>query len=272
MIAHGVIARLVFLIGLLLAFAAQAQPCDPCTLPNGAYRAIPPPGWDGKRALPLLMFVHGWQSDAKSTLADDDVTGPAARQGFLLIVPEGLNKAWHFRGTGREGRDDLGFLRVVLADAAAHFPVDRTLVAAAGFSIGASMVWDLACHAASGITAFLPLSGGFWEPMPTQCEAGPVNLRQTHGLADPTFPLSGRPIGRNMRQGDVRRGLAILRAADACTDNPEPIREAGDLTCETWKSCAGGRRLQLCLHAGGHMIEAAHLEAGLRWARGLAAR
>ena len=264
--------RAFLLLGLLFAFAAQAQPCDPCALPNGAYRAIPPPGWDGKRALPLLMFVHGWQSDAKSTLADDDVTGPAARQGFLLIVPEGLNKAWHFHGAGRDGRDDLSFLQSVLADAEARFPVDRKLVVASGFSIGASMVWDLACHAAIGITAFLPLSGGFWEPMPDHCTAGPVNLRQTHGMADATFPLSGRPIGRTMRQGDVRRGLAILRATDACTDSAMAARDAGDLTCETWQSCASGRRLQLCLHGGGHMIEAAHLESGLSWARGLSAR
>ena len=184
------------LVLLLIAGAAAAQPCDVCRLPDGQYRTMPPPGWDGKRPLPLLLFLHGWQSSAEATLADADVTGPSGRQGFLLVAPDGLGKSWHFRGNNAGGRDDIAFLRAVLADVETRFPIDRHLVVAGGFSIGASMVWDLACHASSGFSAFLPLSGGFWEPMPDHCTAGPVNLRQTHGMADATFPLSGRPIGR----------------------------------------------------------------------------
>lgn len=267
--------RAIFAACLLLLAplaAAAAQPCDPCVLPSGRYRAVPPPGWDGRRALPLLLFMHGWQSTADSTIADDDVTGPAARQGFLLIAPDGLNKRWGFRGSPPGGRDDIGFLLAVVADVEARFPIDRQLVVASGFSIGGSMVWDLACHAAAGFTAFLPLSGGFWEPFPAGCESGPVNLRHTHGTADTTFPLAGRLAGRGMRQGDVRQGFDILRAVDGCAPVAETSVGEADLTCSVWRGCKGGKELQLCLHAGGHMIQGPHLETGLRWARGLLVR
>ena len=255
----------------LLACGAQAQPCDPCQMPDGQYRAVPPPGWDGKRALPVLLFVHGWQSTAETTGADDDVSGPAGRQGFLLLAPDGINKRWAFRGSPAGGRDDLGFLQAVLTDAGQHYLVDRRLVVAAGFSIGGSMVWDLACHAAAGITAFLPISGGFWEPLPAACDAGPVNLRQTHGTADTTFPLAGRQAGRSMRQGDVRQGFALFQAQDGCPAAPDAVLGEADLTCSVWRSCRSGRQVQFCLHAGGHMIFGPQLEAGLIWARGLAA-
>lgn len=253
----------------LMMAVAHAQPCDPCALANGRYRAVPPADWDGKRALPVLLFVHGWQSTADSTVADDDVRGPAGRQGFLLLAPDGIDKRWGFRGSQAGGRDDLGFLQAVVQDAATRFPIDRRLVVAAGFSIGASMVWDLACHAAAGFTAFLPISGGFWEPLPVACEAGPVNLRQTHGTGDTTFPLAGRPVGRGMRQGDVRRGFALWRTADDCTEAPDAVIGAADLTCSIWRQCRSGRQLQFCLHADGHMIYGPQLEAGLIWARGL---
>ena len=130
------------------------------------------------------------------------------------------------------------------------------------------MVWDLACHASTGFSAFLPLSGGFWEPFPTECETGPVNLRHTHGRADTTFPFGGRAVA-GMRQGDVAKGLALWRDIDGCAAAPSAHGLDAGLACDVWSQCRSGRQLQLCRHDGGHMIEAWHLESGLIWARGL---
>jgi len=261
--------RAVFGCCLLLAtpLAAGAEdPCDPCRLPGGGtYRVQEPPGWDGHARLPVLMFLHGYRGEGADILADPTVTGPAGALGFLLVAPDGLNRTWSHQGSPSQARDDRIYLHSVLAEVKQHFPVDSRLIVLGGFSQGASMVWDMACFAPLGFTAFLPFSGGFWERMPTACTA-PVNLRHVHGTADTTVPLAGRPVGRHWRQADIERGFVIWRETDHCTAPPERQERAGGLECEVWL-CHTRRTLEMCLHGGGHEMQADWVEDGLRWAR-----
>jgi len=128
-------------------------------------------------------------------------------------------------------------------------------------------VWDLACYAAPHFTAFIPFAGGFWQPLPDACRAGPVDLRHTHGTHDTVVPMEGRPLmGGLFRQGDIRQGFSRWIAEDQCHAQPDSVATQGDLTCSTWTSCASGHRLQLCLQPGDHSMIAPWLDASLRWA------
>lgn len=266
--------------------AALAQPCGtpdrPCSAGDGVYLARPPDGWsggagsggagsggvrsDGAR-LPLLLFLHGYRGSAAAILSDAAIGPVASHAGMLLVAPEGRDATWSHAGSPSRARNDVAFLRAVIADARRRWPVDPNLIVAAGFSQGGSMIWELACHDAEGITAFLPFSGAFWEPLPRECPAGPVVIRHVHGLADPVVPMQGRVIRQVFRQGDVLAGLALRRAVNQCPEAPDQrtISPSG-LTCETWSTCASGQ-VQLCLHVGAHEIEAAWLAEGLAWVR-----
>ncbi len=260
---------------LLLLAAPRAalgeEPCDPCWLPGGgSFRVLAPPDWDGRAKLPVLMFLHGYTHEGADVLADAGVTGPAAALGFLLVAPDGLNGTWSHQGSPSQARDDRLFLHGVLAEVKRRWPVDARLIVLGGFSQGASMVWDMACFAPLGFSAFLPFSGGFWERMPTACTA-PVNLRHVHGTADETVPMAGRTVLDRWRQADIERGFVIWRETDHCIAPPERHAHEDALECEVW-FCRTRRTLQLCLHPGGHEMEAVWLEEGLRWARTESAR
>lgn len=265
--------RLLCLLALLMAplTALAAEPCEPCTLPGGVYHAAAPPDWDGLSPLRLLLFLHGWRNQGSEMIGDPHIADTAHRLGFLLVAPDGQDdpggRSWGHVGSPHQGRDDLAFLLAVVADAERRWPIDRRTVIAAGFSIGASMTWDLACYAAPHFTAFLPMSGGFWDPLPAACKSGPVVLRQTHGLHDSMFPINGRPIlnGR-FRQGDVLRGMERWRAEDQCAPQADAADIEGALTCTRWSTCAAGGEVELCLHDGDHVMSAEMLDAGLRWA------
>jgi polyhydroxybutyrate depolymerase len=248
----------------LPAFALP--PCDPCTIEGGTYRAVPPPQWNGRDRLPLLLFLHGWRASGSDMVSDEKISGPAGELGFLLIAPDGAGGSWSFSGAPSRGRDDIAFLRAVLADVRQRWPIDEANVVAGGFSIGGSMVWELACHAADAFTAFLPFSGGFWEPLPEACAAGPVNLHHVHGRADSTVPLAGRVIGGRWRQGDIVKGFAVWLAEDRCRAEPDHHDREGELDCDLWSSCGSGRELQFCLHPRDHVIDPTWLAEGLRWA------
>ncbi|CAH2599207.1 conserved exported protein of unknown function [Rhodovastum atsumiense] len=249
--------------------ATPATPCEPCHVPGGIYHVHAPPGWNGTTPLPLLVFLHGHRGSGAGILDNPEVTGPADQLGFLLVAPDGAGGDWSHQGAPRQTRDDRSFLRTVVADVRKRLPVTHTIVLG-GFSSGGSMVWDMACFAPLGFTAFLPFAGGFWERMPTACTA-PVNLRHVHGTADPVAPLAGRSIGERWRLADIHRGFTIWRETDRCQGEPDHRVSAGELDCMVW-SCRTRRTLELCLHPGGHEIEGTWLGEGLRWASRLPAQ
>lgn len=241
-------------------------------IPTGTYRAAAPPGWNGTDKLPLVLFLHGYGESSAKIVGDKDMVAAVTGLGALLVAADGVNHAWSHVGAPRHDRDDIAFLRAVIADAETRWPIDRARVYAAGFSVGASMVWDLACHASEGFAAFVPVSGAFWLPFPGRCESGPVNLRHTHGMADPLVPMTGRTLRSGATQGDVHKGWDILLATDRCAATPDRtfVETVGAwekrLECEDWTSCASGRELELCMHDDGHDMEPAFLRHGLEWA------
>jgi polyhydroxybutyrate depolymerase len=256
----------------LLAFVAGAMPTRGAPglleVANGTYRAVTPPGWDGTRKLPLVLYIHGYGQSSADVTDDQALVEAATGSGAVLIVPDGLDRRWSFAGSPSQGaRDEIAFLRAVLADAERRWPIDESRVIAAGFSIGGSVVWDLACHASEGFVAFLPVSGDFWLPYPQGCESGPVNLRHIHGMNDQTVPMGGRPLrGGRFTQGDIGKSLAILQQTDGCGAEADHIEQQGELKCWIWSSCASGKRLELCLHSDGHMMKAQWLRDGIAWA------
>lgn len=265
---RGATLAVLLAIGLTTAGAARAaDPCNSCAVDGGAYHVVAPPDWNGATKLRLLLFLHGWRGKGTDITGDPHIAGVASALGFLLVAPDGAGGSWGHVGSPHRMRDDVAFLLAVVADAERRWPIDRHAVVAGGFSQGGSMVWDLACYAAPHFTAFIPFSGGFWEPLPDACRSGPVNLRHTHGTHDSVVPMTGRALmGGLYHQGDIRAGFSRWLAEDQCPAEPEHLATQGDLTCSAWNTCASGHRLELCTQPGDHSMIQPWLEASLRWA------
>ena len=265
------------LLALVLALGAPAlaelpcTPASPCEVENGRYLASAPGDWDGATALPAVVFFHGWQSSAELVLGNQALIGQLHDAGHLVILPDGRAKTWAHVGSPSQRRDEIPFIEAVVEDAKARFPIDPSRLWVSGFSQGGSMAWDVACYLGGAFTAFAPVAGAFWEPLPDACPGGPVDLRHIHGTADRVVPMAGRSIREVYRQGDVREGMAILRATDRCPAEPSAVVEQDGLTCEIWDNCGSGKELQLCLHGDGHTMPDGWLESTLAWLQALPA-
>jgi polyhydroxybutyrate depolymerase len=260
-------ARFVLAAWLALALAlsaASAKGEEPIVTAHGQYIAVLPTPWDGKSPRPLVLFLHGYGESATDVAMSGDLVPAATKFGAVFVAPDGLGHGWSHVGAPQRRRDDIAFIHEVATDVERRWPIDRKRVYLSGFSIGGSMVWDVACHAPQGFAAFLPISGAFWLPYPRHC-AGPINLRHVHGLTDTTVPMEGRTILGKFTQGDVRKGWAILLASGACAAAPARKTQEDDLSCEEWP-CAARHALALCLHGDGHDLEPRYLELGLKWA------
>lgn len=257
---------------------APARACpgadSPCAVAEGSYHLLAPEG----PAKGLALFLHGYGGRSDAQIRAAAVVGPLLARGYAVAAPQGMPRrpgdtggAWNaFADPAR--RDDVAFLRAVIADARARLGLERAPVLAAGFSGGGMMVWRLACDAPDSATAYAPVAGLMWRPLPDRC-AGPVRMLHTHGWTDPVVPLEGRSVaGGRITQGDLFVGLSLMRRANGCADdNPDAYDAPGPFLRRAWTDCAPGAALAFALHPGGHKTPEGWAEMALDWFEGLGA-
>lgn len=272
MIGHAIVSalRLLVLFGMF-AVPEPALACgasSDCAVAGGSYRIrMPAAPKQGSGGLPAIMFFHGWQGTPADAMADAGLAALGESLGVAVIAPEGRGKTWSYPGSPGRLRDELAFVDAVLRDVAPRFGLDPKRLLATGFSQGGSMVWWLACRMPERFAVFAPVAGAFWEPLPAGCAGPTPTLFHVHGLSDTTVPMSGRWIGAQFKQGDVRQSFAVL-GGQCPALRPLPAQAGERLACEETGPCAESRVLQLCLHKGGHEFDAAWVERA--WRRAVA--
>lgn len=232
-----------------------------CAIAGGRYLASAPPGWDGRTALPVLVFFHGWRESAEYVVQDPPLRALVEKHGVLLIAPHGEGNTWSYSGAPGKHRDEFAFIAALVADVKARFPVDARRFVAVGFSQGASMVWNSACRQPGLFAVHGALAGGFWEPSPEACSSTPVDLVHVHGTRDGTVPIGGRALrGGLFRQADIRRDWAVWLKGNACPALPSSSFTQAGRTCLLWSACVRPGQLQFCTHDSGHEIHESDLE------------
>jgi polyhydroxybutyrate depolymerase len=232
-----------------------------CLIADGAYRVwrpvgkVPPAsGWS------VLIHFHGFRETAVELLAREDLRAFAQREGILLAFPQGRGNTWSHPGSPAQERDEFRFHAAMMADLGLRFPIDRQRILISGFSQGAAMVWNLACHAGDPAIQYVAIAGTYWRPQPETCPSPVVSLIHIHGVADRTVPLEGRPIrGGAFHQGDVFKAVTQFRARPSCPLPDTRTERHGALACARDAGCQGVS-LMLCLHPGGHDFDPGWIE------------
>ncbi len=271
--------RALALAAALLAAPALAQsPCGlvdaACDVPLGAYRLALPEAPPPETGHPAVLFFHGAGASSAQALDNPDIAGALLARGWAVIAPEGSERTgapgrgWSFLPGRPAIRDEDAFARQVIDDAVAHNDIDRDRVLLAGFSIGGSLTWYLACADPGLAAAYAPVAGAFWRPHPEMdgC-AGPVRLLHTHGWRDGTVPIEGRPLrGGALKQGDLFHGLEILRATNGCAQmKADGFDTSGPFWRRWWTACTPGSALELALHQGGHVVPPGWADLAIDW-------
>ncbi|MDP5216922.1 PHB depolymerase family esterase [Ruegeria sp. 2205SS24-7] len=244
-----------------------------CEIDTGIYHIELPD--TPKESMPAVIFLHGYGGSGQGVLKMRGMVEGFKARGYAVIAPSGEPRngdgprSWVFY-PGWEGRDELGFLQDVRADASARFGIDPDRTILSGFSGGGFMVYYLACDTPDAFAAYASVAGGFWRPHPEAC-AGPIRLFHTHGWTDNVVPLEGRELGGGrFRQGDIFAGLEIWRAANECVDNrPDGFSETGQFMRRKWTRCVEGSALEFALFPGGHQIPQGWADMIVDWAEGL---
>ena len=248
-----------FVIGaLLIASTADAQTdAAPCNLTitagvsaqqvtSGArprtYRLFVPPGYDGRKRLPLVLDLHGSGGNAAGQARTSGFESVAAAEGFLVATLDAENARWNV--PVQPGRpDDVAYVSDVIDHVAKHACLDDARVYATGFSGGGRMSSTLGCRLTARLAAIAPVSA---LRFPAPCAGRPLPVLTFHGLADPQNTYDGHLSGRNGEWDEsVPEALAGWAARNGCKASVILEDPPGPLSTMRYEGCADGAEVRL---------------------------
>jgi predicted esterase len=176
-----------------------------------SYRADHPP--------PLVVMLHGAGGSPRGGLRP--FISLADSVGLILLAPQSQGATWDVV-RGRFG-PDVTVIDRMLRHVFAHYAVDTTRLAVAGFSDGASYALSLGITNGDLFTHVIAFSPGFMVPAR---QRGEPRLFVSHGRQDPILSIDrcSRPIVRRMR--DAGYDVRYQEFDGGHTVPPEIAREA----------------------------------------------
>lgn len=263
---YRLIAPILLIVCAVAGFAVQggALACGTseadCIVGSGDYRIYLPAGEGASTPDGAVLFFHGWKGSSAGVMRNTSLRNLSDRLNIAVIAANGLGGTWSYRGSPARARNELTYVSEILDDVEDRFGVPRNKIMAAGFSMGASMVWNLSCYMGAEFAGFAPIAGTFWDPLPDKCPSEMPNLMHYHGRKDGTFPLAGRSIAGGLyRQGNTYESFSLWQTQGACEAEKPVVTQTEHFQCERRSAC-GSAILELCLHEGGHIYRAAWIE------------
>ncbi|WP_246577384.1 extracellular catalytic domain type 1 short-chain-length polyhydroxyalkanoate depolymerase [Actinospica durhamensis] len=217
------------------------------------YHVYRPPGLTGPA--PLVIFLHGGYGSGSQAEQYYGWDQEAAAHGFLVVYPDGYDRAWNTGGgccgiPASQDVDDVAFITAVVARVEAGAPVDRHRVFATGISNGGIMAYRLACS-----TTLFAAVGPDSATELGSCDApAPLSVIHIHGTADQRIPYGGG-TGSGSAHIDgpaVPTVVAGWRRIDGCAAPTQASSDGGVISTST-ATCPDGRAVELITVAGaGH--------------------
>ena len=214
-----------------------------------------PASYTGSDALPLVLNLHGYGSNAQQQASYSGLPAKGDSAGFVVVTPQGTGQPAFWNILGAASPDDAGFMRDLIDRAEAGLCIDAARVYSAGMSNGAAMTLRLACNLSDRIAAAASVTG---TTFPANCPSTrAVPVIAFHGTADPVVPYEGGRVGAGLGE---RFGLSVapiedsvMRWAehDGCAGAPVRDQVTEHVSLLRYDGCVADVRLYT-VDGGGH--------------------
>ncbi len=224
-----------------------------------------PASWDVTQQYPLLVVLGGFGEVGTDDAAYLGFTQLAADQTIFLVAPDAdvlhARYAWdpspnHFPNF------DVEYLKAIIHDMEAKYPIDRNRVFVAGHSEGAHMAHRMACDASEDVAAIMSHAGQV-SKVPSECApARPVSVVQIHGTVDQVIGYYG-DVQNNPPDPAIpsaHETVAVWARNDGCTGaialtgatlDLDAAIAGSETTVEAYAGCPSGIAVELWSDVGG---------------------
>lgn len=218
-----------------------------------SYHLYAPPGIS--KPAPLVIMLHGGGGNGKNGAMMSGLNAAAAREGFLVIYPDGTSRRGPFKTWNgghccayamQENIDDVGFISALIDSLVAEGSVDPKRVYATGMSNGAIMAHRLGRELPEKIAAIAPVVGAvFGDEQPA---ARPVSAMIVTGMLDENVPPAGgygvSPRQRNdpndRSYAPAAAQAAYWAATNGCPKAKTETEKTAAYTLTTYTGCKEG--------------------------------
>lgn len=152
--------------------------------------------YDGANAVPLVINLHGYGSNAAQQNFYGNFKNLADVDNFLVVLPDGTKDLsgtpyWNsFAGNGTV--DDVAFISGLIDTLSKNYNIDPAKIFSTGMSNGGFMSYRLACELNNRISKIASVTGWMNTTLQGTCSPGaPIPVMQIHGTNDPTVPYNG---------------------------------------------------------------------------------
>jgi polyhydroxybutyrate depolymerase len=198
-------------------------------------------------------MLHGGFGSGRQAESSYGWDAQAAAGHFLVVYPDGLNRAWNTGGgccgqPATSGVDDVAFISTMISTIEGQTAIDGARVYATGISNGGILSYTLACH-----TSLFAAIGPDSATQLGSCAAPtPTSVIHIHGSADTRVRYGGgEGEGTAHINGPAVTAVnAAWRATDECAD---PTSTTSGPVTTSLASCADGRAVELItIDGAGH--------------------
>jgi polyhydroxybutyrate depolymerase len=216
------------------------------------YLAQPAPGVG---LHPVVIQLHGATISADRTWGQTSLPALAARDGFILVAPQGLNDRWD-EDPGPGPTNDTEFLRALIRDVVAKDHGDPKAVFMIGMSNGGFMTIHFVCQGGAELRAAGSVSATLAEDEEAACHPKkPLPWIEMHGDADQIVPFTA---GGGLLSAEETFAFfadkAACKAPVVKAKLPDVSKDDGSTAeSRTRSGCAGGTTSTFyVLHGAGH--------------------
>jgi len=191
-----------------------------------------PPSYDGSNPTPLVISLHGYGGNARSSEEVTGFTEKSDKESFIAVYPEGIGQSWNGPYCCGEAYssnvDDVGFIRELINRLEQEYNIDPDRIYVAGFSNGAIMAYHLAAELSDKIAAIAPVAGSiggkFNGNAPLQKIAEPLNPVSVvifHGTNDTSIYYYGGLSSNGLFSLSVAESTSFWVNHDGCAKTPQ---------------------------------------------------
>ena len=149
--------------------------------------------------VPVIIDFHGGAGTAEVQYVTSNFVEIADREGILVVYPQADVRAgsvWNTlhseEGNKVAGVDDFGFIAAIIESLDSNPNIDTSRIYVSGYSNGAAMAYQIACHLNNDIAGFVVMSGLFPLEVEYPCDI----MHETPGIiingtSDYERPMTG---------------------------------------------------------------------------------
>jgi polyhydroxybutyrate depolymerase len=226
-----------------------------------------PKNYNQNQATPLVLSLHGGGGNMEYQANEDyyHLISKSDQAGFIAVFPNGNSQlrsgkfaTWNAGiccGKARdEQSDDVGFIKMVIADIKTKANIDPKRIYANGMSNGGMMSYRLACELADTFTAIAAVAAtdGTKNCTPSK----PVSILHIHALDDDHVLFNGGSGVKSETHADfvsVPNTISKWVKQNACNLTPERVLQVKGAYCDLYSACQNNTQVKLCVtETGGH--------------------